>query len=451
MGGGSGFLLLLSPDATGPRHLARVLSRPGGGARGSLTGVPSPNDPLGAFVVGPTLLAEGARGGPLAAVRFVVKDLFDVAGTRTGAGNPDWLADAPVAAAHAPAVAALLAAGGDLWGKTITDELAFSLSGTNVHYGTPMNPAAPGRVPGGSSSGSAAAVAGGAADLALGTDTGGSVRVPASYCGLFGLRPTHGRIDIGGVVPLAPSFDTVGLLAADGATLHAGWTALATGAATASPPAPPVLRHVRRLVLATDLLAKADDRARAEVPKAAAELADRLDLSLTERPLAGPAALERWRAAFGAIQLVEVWQSDGPWITRRRPTFGPGIAERFARAAHADPTVADDARSVREEVRVALHDAVGDDGLLVQPTATGPAPPRDLPGPTKDDLRLRTQRLTAPAGLAGAPVVSLPLARVDGLPLGLALVGRPGDDDDLVRLAARINLHDRDSSPVDTA
>ena len=120
------------------------------------------------------------------------------------------------------------------------------------------------------------------------------------------MRPTHGRIDIGGVVPLAPSFDTVGLLAADGATLHAGWTALATGAATASPPAPPVPRHVRRLVLATDLLAEADDRARAEVAKAAAELADRLNLSLTERPLVGPDALERWRAAFGAIQLVEV-------------------------------------------------------------------------------------------------------------------------------------------------
>ena len=151
-------------------------------------GAEVPTDHLGAFVIGPRLLESGAPGGPLSGLRFGVKDLFDVAGTRTGAGNPDWLADAPVASTDAPAVSALLAAGADLWGKTVTDELAYSLSGTNVHYGTPVNTAAPGHVPGGSSSGSAAAVAGGEVELALGTDTGGSNRVPASY--LRDLRPS---------------------------------------------------------------------------------------------------------------------------------------------------------------------------------------------------------------------------------------------------------------------
>ncbi len=397
------------------------------------TGGRQATDPLGAFVVGPELLAQGSPGGVLTGTRFVVKDLFDVAGTRTGAGNPDWLADAPVASAHAPAVTALLDAGADLWGKTVTDELAYSLSGTNAHYGTPVNSAAPGRVPGGSSSGSAAAVAGGVARLALGTDTGGSVRVPASYCGIYGLRPTHGRIDIRGVVPLAPSFDTVGLLAVDGATLRSGWHALVAGAATR--PSRQTPRSIRRLVVATDLLDQADDPASTEIVRVATELAQRLGLTVTERPLAEPGELTTWRDAFRALQQVEAWQSHGVWISDRRPTFGSGIADRFAEAATADERAAERARPVLAEVLHALAEAVGEDGILVQPATSGPAPALDLAGQVKDDLRIRTLTLTAPAGLAGAPVVSLPLAQVDGAPIGVALVGLPGDDEMLVELA----------------
>jgi amidase len=405
-----------------------------------MTATERPSDPLGAFMVGPAELEAGRPGGVLSGARFAVKDLFDVAGTRTGAGNPDWLAKAPVAATHAPAVAALLAAGADLWGKTVTDELAFSLSGTNVHYGTPRNPAAPGRIPGGSSSGSASAVAGGSVDLALGTDTGGSVRVPASYCGIYGLRPTHGRIDSTGVVPLAPSFDTVGLFAADGAHLADGWRALRTGASVPSTaatpmPMPGAALAVRRLVLATDLLALADDDARVAVVTAAVDLARRLGLELSESPLAGRDQLPAWRDAFRVIQMVEVWRAHGRWIESRHPSFGPGIAGRLALAAAADADAARQAEPVRSEVRQALGQILGDDTVLVQPTASGPAPPIEMEPGAKDDLRGRTLMLTAPAGLAGAPVVSLPLAAVEGLPMGLALVGRPGDDDTLVALA----------------
>ena len=152
----------------------------------------------------------GAAAGPLAGLTFAVKDAIDLAGFRTGAGNPDWSRTHPPATATAPAVQAVLDAGASVVGKTITDELTFSLNGQNIHYGTPINPRAPGRIPGGSSSGSAVAVAGELVDFALGTDCGGSVRAPASYCGIFGMRPSHGRISTDGVFPLAPSFDTVG-------------------------------------------------------------------------------------------------------------------------------------------------------------------------------------------------------------------------------------------------
>ena len=411
-----------------------------------------PTDPLGAFVIGPCLLESGAHGGPLSGMHFAVKDVFDVVGTRTGAGNPDWLADAPVAAAHAPAVVALLAAGANLVGKTVSDELAYSLSGTNVHYGTPVNAAAPGHVPGGSSSGSAAAVAGGAVELALGTDTGGSVRVPASYCGVYGLRSTHGRVSVRGLVPLAPSFDTVGLFATEPSGLASAWRALAAGAAGADPgdPAdagdpdsPPAAaaaaaRTVRRLIVATDLMGLADDGVAAPLRAAVAVLGDRLGLPVVETVLGRTGELDAWRDAFRVLQQVEAWRSHGRWITARHPNLGPGITDRFAKARATDPTNAAAAQLVRAEASQALHRLIGGDGLLLQPAASGPAPLLVVTDQAaKDDVRLRTLTLTAPVGLAGVPALSLPLAEIDGLPVGLALVGLPGDDEVLVDLAKR--------------
>ena len=155
------------------------------------------------------------RSGPLAGLTLGVKDIFDVAGYVTGCGNPDKAENDPPAAKTAPAVQKLLDAGARFLGKTQTEELAFSLTGQNVHFPHPVNPGAPDRVTGGSSSGSAAAVAGGLADIATGSDTGGSIRAPASFCGLVGLRTTHGAISLDGTMPLAPSFDTFGWFARD--------------------------------------------------------------------------------------------------------------------------------------------------------------------------------------------------------------------------------------------
>ncbi|MCB1914006.1 MAG: hypothetical protein KDG53_19260, partial [Rhodocyclaceae bacterium] len=160
----------------------------------------------------------GADGGPLSGLTFAAKDLFDVAGRPTGAGNPDFARANPLPERHAFAVARLLDAGATLIGKTITDEVSLGIFGENAFYGTPLNPRAPDRVPGGSSSGSASAVAAGLCDTALGTDTGGSVRVPASFCGLYGIRPTHGRLPLAGMLPQAPTSDTTGWFARDAST-----------------------------------------------------------------------------------------------------------------------------------------------------------------------------------------------------------------------------------------
>src|SRR5213595_357415 len=173
---------------------------------------------INAFVPGPAVRIESRTGGPLSGLTFAAKDLFDVAGFPTGGGNPDWARSNPVPARHAWAVQRLLDAGATLIGKTITDEVSLGIVGENAFYGTPLNSRAPDRVPGGSSSGSAAAVAAGLCDTALGTDTGGSVRVPASFCGLYGIRPTHGRIDTTGMLPQAPTSDTTGWFARDADT-----------------------------------------------------------------------------------------------------------------------------------------------------------------------------------------------------------------------------------------
>ena len=155
----------------------------------------------------------GAASGPLAGLTAAVKDMYAIAGERAGGGNPDWLAQAQPATANCSAVQKLLDAGATIVGKTICDEFFYSVAGINAHYGTPANIRAPGRIPGGSSSGSAAAVAAGACDFALGSDTGGSVRIPASLCGLYGIRTTHGRVDLTGAMAMAPSFDVGGWFA----------------------------------------------------------------------------------------------------------------------------------------------------------------------------------------------------------------------------------------------
>jgi Asp-tRNA(Asn)/Glu-tRNA(Gln) amidotransferase A subunit family amidase len=387
------------------------------------------------YVVGPGVLIAGRVGGPLSGRTFAVKDLYEVAGTRRGDGNPDRLAESPRATKSAPAVQALLDAGADLTGKSVTDELAFSLSGTNVHYGTPPNPAVPGAVPGGSSSGSVSLVASGDVDLALGTDTGGSTRVPASYCGVFGLRTTHGRVSNEGVMLLAPSFCSLGLFAADPGLLTAGWIAVRDGASTR--PRHPAGRAPRSFVIAPELFALADRDASAALLIAASAFADACGLPALEESLFSPDGLDEVRETFRTIQMYEAWTVHGRWVEGHPGSLGRGIAARFATSSTVTDEDVADARARRGVFQSLVARSLSGGRYLIQPAASGPAPSIDLVGPAKDELRVRTLALTAVAGLVGAPVVSMPVARVAGGPVGLALVGLPDDDDVVVDLAQR--------------
>ena len=403
-----------------------------------MTAGPGFIDPLR---VGPRLLAAGAADPelPLAGITLAVKDMVDVAGVPTGAGNPDVLAAAAPAARHASAVQRLLDAGACVIGKAHTDEFAYSLMGSNAHYGIPHNPAAPGRLPGGSSSGSASAVASGVAQIAIGTDTAGSIRVPASYCGIFGLRPTHGRVPTDGVWPLAPSFDVVGPLAASGELLaRAGRALLDPGARAGESDAhPDAGLPPTELVIARDLLGEADPGVGEAVADAARTLAGTLGVALTETR-AGGDRLDEWAQAFRDRQMVQAWASDGAWLTAHRPRLGPAIAARFA-AARAVPAHASRAADAAgEHVRAMLDAVLPPGGALVLPSAVSVAPPAALDVDSEDRLRGRLLRLTCLAGLAGAPAVSLPLARSDGFPVGVCLLARPGGDERLLAAAAAV-------------
>ena len=376
-------------------------------------------DPL----VGPT------AHGPLTGLTVAVKDVFAVAGHRVGGGNPTRLAEAPVEHRHAAAVEALLAAGASVAGLARTDELAFSVAGVNAHDGAPPNPAAPGRVPGGSSSGPASAVAAGEADVGLGTDTAGSVRVPASYQGLVGLRTTHGVLDRRGMAPLAPSFDTVGWLARDAATLARVADALLP--ATAPVPARTGLRWP---VAASPV----DPAVRAAVDGAVDRLVADGVLDRVGPAELDPELLAATAPAFRLVQAAEAWAAHGAWIEAHPGALGPEIAERFAIGRAARPADVDAARTVLARAAAAVTGLLTPGTVLLAPTTGGAAPPLGAgEDPAIGAARLATLRLTTPASLAGIPSISLPLMEVDGLPVGLAATAGAGGDRDLVDLAVR--------------
>ena len=384
------------------------------------------NDDFGAFLDGPAVTEPAARSGPLSGKSFAAKDVFDIAGHRTGNGQPVWLATHPPAEAHAAAVELLLDAGASLAGKTVCDEMCYGLAGDNVHYGAPVNPAAPEHSVGGSSSGSAAAVAGGLADFALGTDCGGSVRCPASFSGLYGIRPTHGRVPDRGVVALASSFDVVGWFARNPALFGAVGDVLLDEAARAVSP--------RTALVAEDAFSRLPDDERRAAEAAAHSLVETLGLQ-TETVRIAAEGLDRWFDAFRHLQALEIWKAHGAWITEHRPEFGPGIKERFAFAATLAGRHGEEHQPVREAARARLDELVGGgDALLVIPTAPC-SPRRDATAAEVDAFRARTMGLTCPAGLSGFPQVSLPLA-AGATPLGISLIGPAGSDEALLALAA---------------
>jgi amidase len=382
----------------------------------------------GAFCPHGDFEIAGAAGGPLHGLTFATKDIFDIAGRVTGGGNPDWLASHPPAARHAAAVQKLLDAGAHMVGKTITDELAFSLNGQNFHYGTPRNAVTPDRIPGGSSCGSASAVAHGIVDLALGSDTGGSVRIPACLNGIFGIRPTHGAVDVAGVIALAASFDTVGWFARDAATLRRAGEVLLPADRSGIGPS--------RFYVARDAFALADrsvaDQVRAAVSRSALPVAAELELA-TE--LGG---LGEWMRQFRLLQPREIWAEHGAWIDACKPKFGPEIAERFALCKSVSATPEGDERKFRARVAAHLDRVLGTDGVLLTPTAGTVAPRLDASRDELAQFRDRTLSLTSIAGLGRLPQVQVPAGTVEDAAVGLSLIGPRGSDRALLRLAEHV-------------
>ncbi|EGI78295.1 amidase [Hylemonella gracilis] len=404
-------------------------------------GDPAPH-PSGAFVPGPRAEREPTGPGRLAGVRLAVKDLIDVGGTITGGGNPDWASSHGEAAADAPCVAALRAAGARVVGKTVTDELAFSLEGENAFFGTPVHPLDPGRLPGGSSSGSAVAVAWGEADLALGTDTGGSVRVPASFCGLHALRPTHGRIALSGVLPFAPSLDTVGWFARDAALLRDAGQVLLGGSSAPTP-----VRAPLRLCIAQDTLALASPEVREALldwARRAGLREERLAFGEGEGDAAvaqeqGTAPWRDWLTAYATLQGLEIRTHLGPWIRARRPRFGPAIAPRFAGALALDESIGARWRAWRTDAARALRERLGQDEAWLVPAAPTVALHRGADAATRNAFYDHALALGALAGLAGLPQLVLPLRHTQGLPIGLSFISAPGHDERLLDLAVALS------------
>lgn len=387
------------------------------------------HDPAHAFVPYPDVPVASAPTGPLSGLFFAAKDLYDVAGYPTGGGSPFVLAMSGIKTRNAPVVQQLLDAGAHFVGKTVTDELAFSMNGNNAHFGAPINGAAPDRITGGSSSGSASAVSSNLCDFALGSDTGGSVRAPANHCKLYGIRPTHGRISLEGTLDLAPSLDTCGWFARDVQTFARVGAVL-----LGDDPAP--LPATVRLLRPTDVWSLVE----APVADALAEAVNR-----TEQAFGKAAdcrvALDSWDAMywnFRYIQAREAWLTDGPLIERFAPPLGPGVAERFAWSRDVTDAQVQGARAFREKFRAQLATLLGTDGVLVMPTMPDIAPLRSEGEAGLETYRNRAIQMLCLAGLSGFPQISLPLAQREGAPLGLSLLGPAGSDRSLIAMAETI-------------
>lgn len=371
----------------------------------------------------------GSSTGALAGFTVAVKDMYDVAGTRTGGGSPAWLDAHPPATRHAGVVERLLDAGASVVGKTVCDEFFYSTVGTNVHYGTPLNPRTPDRVPGGSSSGSASATAAGSCDLAIGSDTGGSVRVPAANCGIYGIRVTQHRFDFAGAMAMAPSFDAGGWFSASAGLLRHAGPVLLQGAGVQAP--------VTTVALLQEALEIADEPVAQIVERSLATSAGRIPeagaVSL------GPARLDDWREAMRVVQAFEVWQTFGEFITSAKPDLGPGVRERMAAAAQVTDEQAAQAGQALASARETMECLTPVGTVLALPTTPSVAPRLGVGGPDLEDYRIRSMRLVCMASIAGLPQVTIPIGVFDGAPVSLSFIGWRGGDEALLDLAVSLS------------
>jgi amidase len=395
----------------------------------------------GAFIERFTL--PPTQSGPLDGLSFAVKDIIDVAGHRTGFGNPTWLETHPPASVSAICVEQALQAGARCEGKTITDEIAFSLLGENHFYGTPMNAAAPDRIPGGSSSGSASAVSCGLVDFAFGSDTGGSVRVPASNCGIWGLRPSHDRISVAGVLPLSPSFDTVGFFAREFDVLdRVASVLLPDESSRAAAPDAPTIYLVRELF---DL---ADSEARKSLNSGVDRVRNAFKNRVREVSLAELCDDERagdlnnWLMIYRVMLGAEMFSCHGGWFTEAKPEFGPAPTAGFEYLGKLDRTRINEWVALREHLSRRLNSKLAAGDLLCLPSSPSIAPLRNSKAYDRSsDYYLRTSSVGTVAGVARLPQLSMPLCSLNGVPIGVSLAAAQGFDRHLLDCAKPCATH----------
>jgi amidase len=398
--------------------------------------VPITPEESGAFVE--TLSLPPVRGGVLDGLAFTVKDCIDLGGYRTSFGSPSWRDTHPPAIHNAVCVDQALAAGARCVGKVVADELTYSLEGENAFYGTPLNPKAPDRMPGGSSSGSASSVACGLADFSLGTDSGGSIRVPASFCGVWGLRPSLHRISEAGVAPFMPSVSTVGVLAADLDVLaRAARVLLRSGEEASAEP--------ERIVLLDDAFATADPAIRAAAERTVADLAQRAGLAC-ER--IGFAELVGWdidlaacnTAALRNLQSMEFQSILGDWIENHRPVLSPVFTLAYGNVKGFDRIGAIDALALCERLFAAINRFLATGAIVCFPTTPTVAPRKGSLNSleTVVDFYDRTMAVTSFAGVGRLPQISAPLLTVDGLPVGLSFAAGHYRDEFLLDAVRRL-------------
>ena len=375
------------------------------------------------------------REGKLSSLTFAVKELYDVKGFVTGCGNAHWKKTHLPAKETAPSVEVLLNEGATLSGKTISDEMAFSLDGENVHYGTPLNSRCPDRIPGGSSSGSAAAVAGGLVDFAMGTDTAGSMRIPASYCGIYGFRPTHGAISLRGVHPMAPSFDVAGWFARTPGILAR------VGSVLLDAEIPEF--KADKFVIARDLF-DTKDRGAASGYGAFMQKLSRLPAEVIEIDLGRP-DFSTWIEVLRNIQWWELNQAHGEWIFRNLDKFGDEIRGRLEKISSVAMENMEEKKQARKHLISYIENIIPPGAIAVFPTVPGIAP---LKGRTIDEARAsrsNTMRHTCIATVAGLPQISMPLAEKEGCPMGISLMGARGQDGQLLAAAQVLETIPRSS------
>lgn len=395
-------------------------------------------DPFGSLVEQLNLPPLGH--GPLDGLTFTVKDNIDIAGHRTSYGSPAWQKTNPAPVYHALCVDQLLAAGAHCVGKAVADEFTYSLDGESAFFGTPRNARAPDRIPGGSSSGSAASVANGIADFSIGTDSGGSVRVPASLCGIWGMRPSLHRISEAGVLPFMPGVSTVGILATGFAVLDAVARILLR---SGSKPVPPL----SRLLLLMDAVEIADPAVQEQVRRTLDNIAQRSGLAIEPVRFAQLIGEDRPLTdcnlkALRDLQTAEFQSTLGNWIETEQPELGPVFSVVYENVRQFDRIAALTNMAQCERFFEQINAALPVGTLICFPTTPVIAPRKGSLNTQEAamDFYNRTMAITAFSGVARLPEISAPLMTVDGCPVGLSFAAGHYQDEFLLMALRRMGM-----------